>query len=249
MKDIIKLDSQEIKVTNKKIQVIMTTQAEDRYGDTVNIAGMDMTRFLQNPALLDFHSKWDTPVGKCVNVVKSTDNISCELEFFKSDRDPLLWTERDKYIAMIEEMYQKGIMKAATQNIEVSGKELEQLKTEATMELLLDPASFGITLSYEGTEKINANDAHKIKMTLPSGIRWFAYFDAESGLKVKEQKEMQTQMGLIEQVITYDNYTDVEGIKYPFKLTQSFGPQSVEMTVSSVKVNKGLSDDLFVITE
>jgi outer membrane lipoprotein-sorting protein len=144
---------------------------------------------------------------------------------------------------------EKGIMKTVAKNIEVSGKELEQLKTEATMELLLDPASFGIALSYEGTEKINNKDADKIKMTLPSGIRWFTYFDAESGLKIKEQKEMQTQMGLIEQVIIFDNYTDVEGIKYPFKLTQSYGPQSVEMTVSSVKVNKGLSDELFVITE
>ena len=47
-------------------------------------------------------------------------------------------------------------------------------------------------------------------------------------------------MGLIEQVIAYDNYTEVDGIKYPFKLTQSFGPQSVEMTVSSVKVNRDL---------
>ena len=143
----------------------------------------------------------------------------------------------------------KGIMKGAAKNIEVTGKELEQLKTEATMELLLDPTSFGITLSYEGTETTDSTNTHKIKMTLPSGIRWFTYFDAESGLKIKEQKEMQTQMGLIEQVITFDNYTEVDGIKYPFKLTQSFGPQSVEMTVSSVKVNKGLADDLFVITE
>lgn len=144
---------------------------------------------------------------------------------------------------------EKGVMKAATQSVEVTGKELEQLKIEATMELLLDIEGSGIKLSFEGTEKINAKDAHKIKMTLPSGIRWFTYFDAESGLKVKEQKEMQTQMGLIEQVLIYDNYTEVDGIKYPFKLTQSFGPQSVEMTVSSVKVNKGLADDIFVISE
>ncbi len=144
---------------------------------------------------------------------------------------------------------QRGIMKAATQNVEVTGKELEQLKIEATMELLLDVEVNGVKLTYEGSEKINGKDAHKIKMTLPSGIRWFTYFDSESGLKVKEQKEMQTQMGLIEQVVTYDNYTEVEGIKYPFKITQSFGPQSVEMTVSSVKVNKGLSDDIFKIAE
>ncbi len=144
---------------------------------------------------------------------------------------------------------EKGVMKATDKIVDITGKELEQLKIEATMELLLDPASFGIILSYEGTEKINGKDAYKIKMTLPSGIRWFTYFDAESGLKIKEQKEMQTQMGLIEQVITFDNYTDVEGIKYPFKLSQSFGPQTVEMTISSVKVNKRLTDDLFVITE
>lgn len=144
---------------------------------------------------------------------------------------------------------EKGVMKAASKNVDVTGKELEQLKIEATMELLLDIEGNGVKLDFEGTEKINGKDAHKIKMTLPSGIRWFNYFDAESGLKIKEQKEMQTQMGLIEQVVTYDNYTEVEGIKYPYKITQSFGPQSVEMTVSSVKVNKGLSDDLFKIAE
>ena len=144
---------------------------------------------------------------------------------------------------------EKGVMKTATQKVDVTGKELEQLKIEASLELLLEPESFGVKLSYEGTEKVNDKNTYKIKMTLPSGIRWFTFFDVESGLKVKEQKEMQTQMGLIEQTVAYDNYTEVDGIKYPFKLTQSFGPQSVEMTVSSVKVNKGLSDDIFVIAE
>ena len=144
---------------------------------------------------------------------------------------------------------EKGVMSAATKKVDVTGKELEQLKIEASLELLLEPESFGVKISYEGTEKVNDKDTYKIKMTLPSGIRWFTFFDVESGLKVKDQKEMQTQMGLIEQTVTYDNYTEVDGIKYPFKLTQSFGPQSVEMTVSSVKVNKGLSDDIFVIAE
>ncbi|MDP2366361.1 MAG: hypothetical protein Q8M94_21620 [Ignavibacteria bacterium] len=144
---------------------------------------------------------------------------------------------------------EKGVMKSPDKSVDVTGKELEQLKIEATMELLLDPESFGIKLSYEGSEKINEKNTYKIKMVLPSGIRWFVSFDVESGLKVKEQKEMQTQMGLIEQVVTFDNYTEVDGIKYPFKLTQSFGPQSVEMTVSSVKVNKELADDIFAIAE
>ena len=72
-------------------------------------------------------------------------------------------------------------MKAVDKSEDITGKELEQLKTEATMELLLDTESFGIKLSFEGTEKINGKDANKIKMTLPSGIRWFVFLMLNRG--------------------------------------------------------------------
>ena len=47
---------------------------------------------------------------------------------------------------------EKGVMKSADKSVDVTGKELDQLKIEATMELLLDPESFGINLAYEGSE-------------------------------------------------------------------------------------------------
>jgi len=140
---------------------------------------------------------------------------------------------------------ERGMMKAGPQNIEVTDKELEQLKIESYFELLLDPQSYGITMAYEGVEK----ELDKIKFTLPSGIRWFSYFDKETGLKTKEVKELQTKMGLIEQTITYEDYRTVDEIKYPFKIKQSFGPQSIDLTVSSIKINKGISDDTFEIKD
>lgn len=143
----------------------------------------------------------------------------------------------------------KGMMKAGPQDIEITGKELEQLKIESYFELLLDPESYGITVSYEGVEKENDIELNKIKFTLPSGIRWFSYFDKETGLKIKEVKELQTKMGLIEQTITYDDYRIVDDLKYPFKLKQSFGAQSIALTVSSIKINKGISDDTFEIKD
>lgn len=140
---------------------------------------------------------------------------------------------------------EKGMMKAGPQNIEITDKELEQLKIESYFELLLDPESYGITITYEGVEK----ELDKIKFTLPSGIRWFSYFDKLTGLKTKEIKELQTKMGLIEQTITYDDYRNVDEIKYPFKIKQSFGAQSIDLTVSSIKINKGISDDTFEIKD
>jgi outer membrane lipoprotein-sorting protein len=144
---------------------------------------------------------------------------------------------------------EKGVMNAMNQKIDVKDKELEALKIEAIMEFLLDPESHGIKISYEGSEKINSKDANKIKMVLPSGLRWFSYFDNESGLKVKEEKELQTQMGLMNQTFSFDDYKEVDGIKYPHKIVQSAGGQTIDVTVSSIKVNKGLSDDIFIIVE
>ena len=144
---------------------------------------------------------------------------------------------------------EKGMMNAMNQKIEVKDKELEALKIEANMEFMMNPESFGIKLFYEGTEKVNLKDANKIKMILPSGLRWFSYFDVESGLKVKEEKELQTQMGLMNQTFMFEDYKEVEGIKYPHKIVQSAGGQSIDVTVSSIKVNKGLADDIFVIIE
>jgi len=144
---------------------------------------------------------------------------------------------------------EKAVMKVAGQTVKVEGKELEQLKLESTMEMLLNPESLGIKLSYEGTEQSGDNLLHKVKFMLPSGLNWIAYFDDKTGLKIKESKEVETQMGLINQVLEYSDYQDVEGIKIPFKLKQSFGPQSLELTVSSIKINKGIPDETFVISE
>lgn len=144
---------------------------------------------------------------------------------------------------------EKAVMKVAGQTIKVEGKQLEQLKLESTMELLLNPETLGIKISYDGTEKSGEDLLHKVKFVLPSGLKWVVYFDDKTGYKVKESKETETQMGLITQIVEYSDYQDVDGIKIPFKMKQSFGPQSIEMTISSVKINKGIPDDTFVISE
>ena len=144
---------------------------------------------------------------------------------------------------------QKGSMTAMNQKMEVKDKELEALKIEANMEFMLDPENYGIKLFYEGAEKVDGKDADKIKMVLPSGLRWFAYFDSETGTKLKEEKELQTQMGLMNQTLTFSDYKEIEGVKYPHKIVQSVAGQTIDVTVSSIKVNKGLLDDIFVIAE
>lgn len=144
---------------------------------------------------------------------------------------------------------EKAVMKIGDQQMDVPEEQLDQLKVEAAMELLLNPEEYGVTFSYEGEEMVDNKKCDVLKMQTESGVNSKIYFDKESGLKVLEKKSTVTPMGSMEQTIEFSDYKEVAGVKYPHKLKQSFGPQSVEVTVSSIKVNTNLSDDIFKISE
>ena len=130
---------------------------------------------------------------------------------------------------------------------EIEKKELERLMMDATMQLLLNPDSFGVASEYLGEEFIDSVDCYTIKLVLPSGIRWFQYYDVETGLKFKETKEIQTKQGLFEQETYFSDYREVKGLKFPFTIKQHLGLQEIDLTVVSIEINTGLADSVFTL--
>lgn len=143
----------------------------------------------------------------------------------------------------------RGLMVIGDKSIPIENKELEKLKVEATMNLLLDPESYGVKVSLTGIEQADSVDCYVVKMVLPSGLRWHQYYEIETGFKIKEIKELHTEQGLFEQESFYSDYRKVGGLKYPFKIVQNMGMQKLELNVSSIKLNTGLSDDIFKVPE
>ncbi len=139
----------------------------------------------------------------------------------------------------------KGTMVIGTEKTEIDKKELERLMMDATMQLLLNPESFGIKTEFLGIECVDSVDCYAIKLTLPSGIRWFQYYSMETDLKFKETKEIQTKQGLFEQETYFSDYRDVDGLKFPFAIKQHIGLQEIELTVTSIEINTGLDDSVF----
>jgi len=142
-----------------------------------------------------------------------------------------------------------GKLKIGNEITEIEGKELERLKIDATMQFLLDPEQYGVKSEVLPNELVDSVDCFVIKFTLPSGIRWFQYFNVETGLKFKETKEIQTKQGLFEQDSYFSDYREVNGLKYPFKIKQYLGLQVIELTVTSIEVNTGLDDSVFEMQE
>lgn len=141
--------------------------------------------------------------------------------------------------------YGKGTMVIGTEKTEIDKKELERLMMDATMQLLLNPESFGVKTEFLGIECVDSVDCYAIKLTLPSGIRWFQFYSMETDLKFKETKEIQTKQGLFEQETYFSDYRDVDGLKFPFAIKQHIGLQEIELTVTSIEINTGLDDSVF----
>jgi zinc protease len=139
----------------------------------------------------------------------------------------------------------KGMLMIGSEKTEIDKKELERLMMDATMQLLLNPDSFGVKAEYVGVECIDSTDCYILKLTLPSGIRWFQYYNTQTDLKFKETKEIQTKQGLFEQETYFSDYKEVKGLKFPFTIKQYLGLQEIDLTVTRIEINTGLDDSIF----
>jgi predicted Zn-dependent peptidase len=121
----------------------------------------------------------------------------------------------------------------------MEAEELEMAKEQAMLIPEIDYATLGIKAELLGVEESDGKDYYKVQITRPNGKKDTDYYDVATNLKVKTEGEMANA--------EYGDYRPVEGVLFPFSLTQSAGQQSLKFTVTSMTVNTKLKDDLFEI--
>lgn len=134
-------------------------------------------------------------------------------------------------------------------NKDVEGEELEELKASSKMFNDVDYNASGNTFQLLGVEPIEGNDAYKVEITKKNGDKKMEWYSVASNLKVKsmETTELPKEAGggSMTQVSEYSDYKMVDGISYAYKIKQSFGPQVLDMEVTSVEHNTKLGDEIF----
>lgn len=105
----------------------------------------------------------------------------------------------------------------------------------------------GVSLKLAGMERINDRDAYAVEYTFPSGSKSTSYFDAESGLKIKSVKVMQSPQGEVTRATTYDDYEEKGGVLFPQTVMQDIGPQTLKIEVTSMEVNVPVEEEMFRI--
>ncbi|SHI37511.1 M16 family metallopeptidase [Pseudozobellia thermophila] len=131
---------------------------------------------------------------------------------------------------------EKGYVVAQGQRNEMGDADIAKIKQEAAP--FPELGYLDSEVSIEGLETIADKKAYKLKI---SDNKW-SYYDVDSGLKVQETNTTEMAGQIITSTITYSDYKEVGGVKFPFMLAQTVGPQSFEFKVSDIKVNEGVSD-------
>lgn len=93
------------------------------------------------------------------------------------------------------------------------------------------------TVSFSGIEKFNEADAYVIK-TPNSKV----YYDTKTGLRIGMEREQKVGDQVRKSTISYSDYKEVQGVKYPHQLNIEAGPMPLEFKVTEMKINEGVSE-------
>lgn len=128
----------------------------------------------------------------------------------------------------------EGFVVARGQKIPFTEEQLAAAKAEAHPfpELLAENATL------EGVEVVNGEDAYVVKV----GADTKNYYSTKTGLKLQTVKTASQGGQTMVIPITYSDYKEVNGVKFPFKIMQSMGPVTLEFNVADVKINEGVAD-------
>lgn len=97
-------------------------------------------------------------------------------------------------------------------------------------------------------EKINDRPTYMVIGTTPDKRQERLFFDAETGLLLRRISYLQTLIGLIPDQIDFEDYRDVDGVKFPFSLRVAaldVGNPVSTRTFSEMKLNTAVDESKF----
>jgi hypothetical protein len=130
----------------------------------------------------------------------------------------------------------------------LEGEELRAAKREADMNIYLEPEKHYEKMEVKGTEEVRGSKAYHVVMTPREGRNPVeAYFDAESGLLVKQVVTQHGPMGEIKAENYLEDYRETADGKFkqPHKITTRAAGQEFVITLERIEVNAEIEDNRF----
>lgn len=100
----------------------------------------------------------------------------------------------------------------------------------------------------EGEEKIDGHDCYRVRLTPRDGsadmIRWY---DRGTGLLYRSAMTIRTDMGALPVVMTYEQYREVEDVKWPSRVRITASGQDTVFSADEVRLNEPVDESIFKV--
>lgn len=128
---------------------------------------------------------------------------------------------------------------------DVTGNQLAAMKRNADFHREIKLKEIYPKMIMKGKENVSGRDAYVIEATPADGPPELMSFDAESGLLVRVQAQMEGPTGPVPVDTTLEDYREVDGVKLPFVIHQSLPEFSFVIRLTEVKHNVPIDDAKF----
>jgi len=137
-----------------------------------------------------------------------------------------------------QDMQQTGLQ-------DITGQQLGAMKRYSDFYREIKLKEIYPKMTVKGKEAVNGKDAYVVEATPDDGPAEIMYFDADSALLVRLQTEGEGPNGKVNVDSTFDDYREVDGVKVPYLIHQSFGEFSFTIKLTDVKHNVEIDDAKF----
>lgn len=125
----------------------------------------------------------------------------------------------------------------------MEGGEAAQSADESTFDWQLRRSDRVEGMTTVELTSMGGQECHKVRVEWKSGRESFDCYSTETGLIVGSTARQETNMGIVEAVTLYDDYTEFEGMKVPGRVTiQTMGVEQI-ITIRNVTFN-GVPDSV-----
>ncbi len=133
----------------------------------------------------------------------------------------------------------KGYNEVQGQRMEMDDQTLNQALAETAIFPELNLAIEDLKLG--GIVDINGTKAYELKVSDSKSF----FYAVDSFLKIKVAETQEIQGNTITQETLLGEYKSIDGILFPHKTTQSFGPQKIDFMTQSIELNLSFSTEDF----
>lgn len=131
---------------------------------------------------------------------------------------------------------------------DLAGQQLADLKSSLQLFRNLKLKEQYVSLRMGRKDKIGDREVYVMTGTTADKKRERLFFDAQNGLLLRRVTYNETMIGIIPEQTDFEDYRDVEGVKFPFTIklsTVDVGNPSATRTFTEIKLNVPVDDSKF----